>query len=55
MLTSVAVLLVGIWLILQSIKPVDATLTLVFGIVVGALALIDLLSGRIVLPRSPAS
>lgn len=58
MLTCIAVLLVGIWLILQSISPVNATLTLVFGIVVAALALVDLLNGRglfAVGPRSPAA
>lgn len=45
MLTSLAVVLIGIWLILQSQQPVNATLTLVFGIAVAVLALVDLLRG----------
>lgn len=56
MLTAIAVLLAGIWLILQSISPVQSTLTLIFGIVIAALALVDLLNGRVALPpRSPAA
>ena len=42
MLTSLAVLLTGIWLVLQSQQPVNKTLTLIFGILVAVLALVDL-------------
>lgn len=42
-LTSLAVLLVGIWLVITSQSHVSSTGTLIFGIVVGALALVDLL------------
>lgn len=42
MLTAIAVVLVGIWMILMSQGPVSATLTLIFGIVVAVLALLDL-------------
>lgn len=45
MLTSLAVVLVGIWLVIQSQQPVSSTLTLIFGIAVAALALIDVLRG----------
>jgi hypothetical protein len=53
MLTSVAVLLAGIYLILKAVTHVDATLTLVFGIVVAALALVDLLASRGLFARVP--
>jgi hypothetical protein len=45
MLTSIAVVLVGVWLIVTSQQHVSSTLTLIFGIVVGLLALLDLLHG----------
>lgn len=45
MLTSLAVILVGIWLVLQSQGPVQSTVTLIIGIVVAALALVDLIRG----------
>jgi hypothetical protein len=43
MLTSIAVILVGVWLIVTSQQRVSSTLTLIFGILVGLLALLDLL------------
>jgi hypothetical protein len=46
-LTTIAVFLAGIWLILHSATSLSSTATLVFGIVIAALALIDLLSGRV--------
>ena len=53
MLTALAVVLVGIWLIMQSQQPVSSTLTLIFGIVAAALALFDLLGGSRVFVRRP--
>lgn len=49
MLTTLGVLLTGIYLILRAVAHVDQTLTLVFGIVIAALALADLLQARGVL------
>lgn len=43
MLTSVAVVLAGAWLIIYSQEKPSTTLTLVFGILVVVLAVIDLL------------
>jgi multisubunit Na+/H+ antiporter MnhE subunit len=43
MLTCVAVLLVGVWLVVTSQQHVSSTLTLIFGIIVGVLALADLI------------
>lgn len=42
MLTALAVVLVGIWMIVKSQGPVSNTLTLVLGIAVAVLALVDL-------------
>jgi multisubunit Na+/H+ antiporter MnhE subunit len=42
-LTTLAVLLVGIWLVITSQQHLSSTATLLFGIVVGVLALVDLL------------
>lgn len=42
-LTSLAMILVGIWLVVYSQGPVSTTLTLIFGIAAAALALIDLI------------
>lgn len=47
MLTSLAVVLIGIWLIVQSQGPVNATITLIFGIVAAALAVADLVGVRL--------
>lgn len=41
-LTPIAVVLVGLWMIVEHNKLPDHTLTLIFGIVVAVLALIDL-------------
>jgi uncharacterized membrane protein YqgA involved in biofilm formation len=43
MFTSVAVLIIGVWMIVSSQEPVSATLTLVLGVLVGILAFLDLL------------
>lgn len=43
MFTSIAVLIVGIWLVLSSQEPVSSALTLVLGIIVAVLAFVDLL------------
>lgn len=45
MLTSLAGILTGLWLILESQHSTTTTLTLVFGIVVMVLCLVDLLRG----------
>lgn len=50
MLTSLAVILIGIWLILQSQAPVQSTVTLIFGIAAAVLALVDLLRGHVRIP-----
>lgn len=44
MLTFIALLLVGIWLILTGVTVVSDTLTLIFGIAVVVLVLIELLT-----------
>lgn len=43
MLTCIAVVLTGIWFVVEHNKLPDPTLALVFGIIVGVLALIDLI------------
>lgn len=43
MLTSLAVVLVGVWLIVSSQERVSADLTLILGIVAAILALVDLI------------
>jgi multisubunit Na+/H+ antiporter MnhE subunit len=43
MLTCLAVVLVGVWLIVSSQSRLSDTATLIFGIAVAVLALIDLL------------
>ena len=45
MLTSLAGVLTGIWLILQSQHSTTTTLTLLFGIIVAVLCLVDLVRG----------
>lgn len=45
MLTSLAGVLTGIWLILQSQHSTTVTLTLLFGIIVAVLCLVDLIRG----------
>lgn len=45
MLTSIAVILISIWLIVYSQGPVSSTLTLIIGAIAGLLALVDLLRG----------
>jgi lipopolysaccharide export LptBFGC system permease protein LptF len=45
MLTALAVVLVGVYLILTSQSHVSSTGTLIWGIVVAALALFDLVGG----------
>jgi uncharacterized membrane protein YqgA involved in biofilm formation len=42
-LTSVATVLVGVWMIVEHNKLPDHTLSLIFGIIVGVLALVDLI------------
>ena len=42
MLTSLAVVLTGVYLIIVSQEHVTSTLTLIFGLVIGILALADL-------------
>jgi len=42
MLTALAVILLGLWLVLKSQGPVSQTFTLIIGIVAMALAVIDL-------------
>jgi hypothetical protein len=41
LLTPLAVVLAGVWLIVQSRSTVSDTLTLIFGIVIAVLALLD--------------
>lgn len=43
MLTSLGVILIGIWLIVEHQKLPDPTLALVFGIIAAVLALLDLI------------
>lgn len=43
MLTSIAGIFTGLWLILQSQHSTTTTLTLLFGIIVAVLCLVDLL------------
>jgi hypothetical protein len=50
-MTQLAVILVGIWLILQSQTNVSSTLTVIFGIAVCVLALLDLMSWRTLIAR----
>ena len=45
MLTTLAVVLAGVYLIIVSQGPISDTGTLIFGIVIAALALVDLLNG----------
>ena len=45
MLTSLAVVLLGVYLIVASQQPVSSTLTLIFGLAAAILALVDLLRG----------
>lgn len=45
-LTQLAVLLTGIYLIIQSQQPVSSTLTLIWGIVIVVLVLLDLAPSR---------
>ena len=51
MLTSLAGVLTGIWLILQSQHSTTALLTLIFGVLVAVLCLVDLLRGTGILVR----
>lgn len=53
MLTCLAVIFVGVWLILQSQGPLESTVTLIFGLVVAILALVDFLGLQGIGPRSP--
>jgi hypothetical protein len=43
MLTSIAVVLTGVWLIIDSQSTLSTTATLIFGIVIAALAAIELI------------
>lgn len=52
MFTSIAVVLAGAWLIIYSQEKPSTTLTLVFGIVIVVLALIDLLRPYVIRNRA---